>query len=199
MDMAELDAAGLNTALSEATCLGIDIDSVDARVRIPLEVLTAPAGGAPHSRRLDVVLGGVGRIAASLRFHWWTMLEPEQTVLPLTLQTLNEAVQTFGGSALHGWEFVDPPESSWKQWAPLLSFDTALSEAPTAHVLEFTQQEGINNRELDVRVWFSDLTVEEPGGNAVSLPDFIEDGRRWWAAHERNDPATSIWHIAPPL
>jgi hypothetical protein len=198
--MAELDTTGLNTALSEATCLGIEVDSARGRARIPLEVLSAPEQGAPHTRRLDLQLDGVARIAASLRFHWWTILEPEQTVLPLTLETLSEAVQTFGGSELHGWEFVDPPESSWSQWSQLLSFDTVLSSEPAPHVLELTQQEGINNRELDVRIWFADVEVTEPDGKAVPQQEFVADGRRWWRRHERNDPATNtIWHVAPPL
>jgi hypothetical protein len=67
------------------------------------------------------------------------------------------------------------------------------------HVLELTQQEGINNRELDVRFWFSDLAVEEPGGEAVSRQDFVAGGRRWWKAHQQSHPATNIWHVAPPL
>jgi hypothetical protein len=200
MGSAGFDTTGLNTALSEALCLGIEVDRVDNRVRIPLQVLSLPAGGAPRTdRRVDVELGGVSRIAASLRFHWWTITEPEQTVLPLTLDGLDEAVKTFGGSSLHGWEFFDLPERSW-QWRGLLSFDAELADESAPHILEFTLQEGINNRELDVRVWFGEVGVREPDGSSVALSEFIADGKRWWDAHDHYDLRTmNVWHVHPPL
>lgn len=201
IDDMELDAAGLNTALSEATCLGIEVDPAEARLRIPLEVLTKPVDGSPVAgHRITLVLTGVGRIAASLRFHWWTILEPEQTVLPLTLDGLDEAVKTFGGGSLHGWEFIDPPESSWAKWGELLSFDTSLGGAPANHVLELSQEEGSNNRELDVRMWFSGIDVETSDDRSIHLADFISGGERWWQAHRSGDPETiKIWHVTPPL
>lgn len=201
MEPGDIDTVGLNTALSEATCLGIDVNTVDARLRIRLEVLSLPEGGEPSAdRRVDVVLTGVRRVAASLRFHWWTLTEPEETVLPLTLEGLDEAIKTFGGGCLHGWEFVDSPENSWKRWAELLSFDTTLSEEPARHTLEFSQQEGSNNRELDMRVWFSGLSIENSAGDPLATPGFIADGTRWWQAHRNSDPRTAhVWHVNPPL
>lgn len=201
MDSTALDTAGLNTALSEATCLGVEVDAEGARLRIALEVLTVPPQGPPSAgQRVSLVLTGVGRVAASLRFHWWTLLEPEQTVLPLNIDGLNEAIQTFGGGALHGWEFVDPDDSSWKKWGELLSFDTTLGTDSASHVLEFTQEEGSNNRELDVRVWFTDIAVEHPDGKQVPLAEFVAGGVRWWELHDKSDPqTTNVWHVSPPL
>lgn len=197
-DSTELDCAGLNTAISEASCLGMAVDRAEARIRIPLEVLTMPEDGPPQSgRRVDVVLDGVSRVAASLRFHWWTITEPERTVMPLTLDGLNEAVKTFGGSFLHGWEFFDLPEPQWRE---LVSFDTALADETSPHALEFTTQEGTNNRELDVRVWFRTLAVTRADETPIPLSQFIADGNRWWNAHSNHDPRTmDAWHVHPPL
>lgn len=201
MNATDLDKDGLNTALTEAICLGMQVNKADARIRIPLEVLTAADGTPRSDKRVDLVLLGVGRVAASMRFHWWTTLEPEETVLPLSVESLDEAVHAFGGGCLHGWEFIDPPESSWSKWEKLLSFDTDLGTENTAHVLELTQQEGSNNRELDVRIWFTDLVIEEqPGGQQIPVQEFVNGGKKWWRAHHNSDPRTThVWHIAPPL
>ena len=198
MDLTEAQRRGLNTALSEATCLGLDIDEAGATAAVTLEVLALPADGATTTGRTVVLhLSGVGRIAASLRSQEWDEAKP--TVYPLALGDLHDAIASFGGTHLHGWEFIDLPDSSWKQWFRLLSLDTTLSDEPASHVLELSQEEGVDPRELDLRVWFNDLDIADTDGQPIELEDFIDCGVKWWAAHDSGDPRTRNADIAPPL
>jgi hypothetical protein len=189
---------GLNTAISEATCLGIEVDEPAATVTMRLEVLTLPPDGfETTNREVTMVLSDVGRIAASLRAQNWNDREP--IVAPLELANLNEVVQSYGGAALHGWEFVDLPESSWVQWRELLSVDTTLTGTDEKHLLELSLQEGVDPRELDLRVWFGDLQVTRSDGAPIPLEEFIAGSLRWWDAHDRHDPRALAAEVAPPL
>ncbi|MGQ4618310.1 hypothetical protein [Nocardia sp. R7R-8] len=193
-----MDTAGLNVALSEATCLGLAVDEAAEELRLHLEVLTLPENGtAADDYRVQVTFTGVSRVAASLRTQHWDDLEPR--VLPLRLDGLDEAIRSFGGGRLHGWEFIDLDDSSWALWSELLSFDTRIGDRESAHVLEFSQEEGIDPRELDVRVWFDGITVHDAGGKQIPLADFVAGGARWWQAHDAGDPRASHPGIAPPL
>ncbi|MFI6170819.1 hypothetical protein ACIBCN_28840 [Nocardia sp. NPDC051052] len=193
-----MDTAGLNVALSEATCLGLEIDAAAKQLRLDLEVLTLPENGTPtEDYRVQVTFTGVGRVAASLRMQNWDDLEPR--VLPLQLNGLDEAIRSFGGGRLHGWEFIDLDDSGWALWRELLSFDTEIDEHISAHVLEFSQEEGIDPRELDVRVWFDNLLINDTTGREIPLAEFIAGAARWWEAHDAGDPRATRPGIAPPL
>lgn len=193
-----LDTNGLNTAISEATCLGLEVDKDAATLRLDLTVLTLPADGAdPREHQVRITFTGVSRVAASLRIQRWDDIEAE--VLPLQLEGLDEAVRSFGGGRLHGWEFIDVDDSGWQLWRELLSFDTKIEDHIPAHVLEFSQEEGIDPRELDVRVWFDDITVHDAKGKEIAPADFIAGGVRWWKAHDAGDPRTHRPGIIPPL
>ncbi|GGN88582.1 hypothetical protein [Nocardia rhizosphaerihabitans] len=192
------DINGLNTALSESTCLGVEVDATAGRLQLALEVLTLPADGpAPTEAKVLLTFTGVTRVAASLRIQRWDDIEAR--VLPLTLDQLDEAIESFGGGGLHGWEFIDLDDSGWTLWSELLSFDTVLDQRIAAHVIEFSQEEGIDPRELDVRVWFDKITVTDLGGKEIPMAEFIEGGRRWWAAHDSGDARASKADVAPPL
>ncbi|MFE6922664.1 hypothetical protein ACFVAV_16620 [Nocardia sp. NPDC057663] len=192
------DINGLNTALSESTCLGVEVDATAGRLQLALEVLTLPADGpAPTEAKVLLTFTGVTRVAASLRIQRWDDIEAR--VLPLTLDQLDEAIESFGGGGLHGWEFIDLDDSGWALWSELLSFDTVLDQRIAAHVIEFSQEEGIDPRELDVRVWFDKITVTASGGREIPMAEFIDGGRRWWAAHDSGDARASKADVAPPL
>lgn len=192
------DINGLNTALSESTCLGVEVDTAAGRLQLALEVLTLPTDGpAPTDTKVLLTFTGVTRVAASLRIQRWDDVDPR--VLPLTLDQLDEAIESFGGGGLHGWEFIDLDDSGWTLWSELLSFDTVLDQRVAAHVIEFSQEEGIDPRELDVRVWFDKITVTDLAGQEIPVPEFIEGGRRWWAAHDSGDTRASKADVAPPL
>lgn len=184
--------------MSEATCLGLEVDEAHAVVRMRLEVLALPVDGPPPAdRTFTVVLSGVGRIAASLRSQSLNQAEP--TVETLDLSALGAAINSFGCAHLHGWEFIDLPDSSWAQWGDLLSLDTTLSSDAAPHVLELSQEEGTSPRELDLRVWFRAIEVEAAAGTTVGLQEFIDGGVRWWTAHDLGDPRTMSQDVAPPL
>ncbi|MEV4124830.1 hypothetical protein [Nocardia sp. NPDC049707] len=193
-----MDTAALNTALSEATCLGVDVDTANARLSLDLEVLTLPAeGAAPEDYRVQLTCTGVSRVAASLRMQAWDDLKA--SVLPLQLDKLDAAIRSFGGGRLHGWEFIDVDDSGWVHWSELLSFDTRIDSHVSAHVLEFSQEEGIDPRELDVRVWFDDIMIQDTNGAEIPLQQFIAGGVRWWAAHDAGDLRTMRAGIVPQL
>ncbi|WP_280397643.1 hypothetical protein [Nocardia carnea] len=202
-----LDKTGLDKALSEAGCLGLTVDSEGKRLELDLEVLSLPeqtTGTSTdeqwddvHAQRVRLIFHGVTRIAASLRMQRWDDLEPR--ILPLDLSGLGAAVHSFGGSRLHGWEFVDLDDSSWTLWSELLSFDTTIDTRIARHVLEFSQEEGIDPRELDIRVWFDTVSAERTNGQPLPLPDLVSGSQRWWAAHDKGDPRASHPYIAPPL
>ncbi|MFC4376584.1 hypothetical protein ACFO5K_21035 [Nocardia halotolerans] len=192
------DINGLNTALSESTCLGVEVDAAAGRLQLALEVLTLPADGpAPVDCKVRLTFTGVTRVAASLRIQRWDDVAPR--VLPLSLEQLDDAIESFGGGGLHGWEFIDLDDSGWSLWSDLLSFDTVLDQRIPAHVIEFSQEEGIDPRELDVRVWFDKITVTDLSGSEIPMAEFIEGGRRWWAAHNAGDARAAKADIAPPL
>ncbi|MGW6427285.1 hypothetical protein ACWF82_31830 [Nocardia sp. NPDC055053] len=192
------DINGLNTALSESTCLGVEVDATAGRLQLALEVLTLPADGpAPTEAKVLLTFTGVTRVAASLRIQRWDDIEAR--VLPLTLDQLDEAIESFGGGGLHGWEFIDLDDSGWTLWSELLSFDTVLDQRIAAHVIEFSQEEGIDPRELDVRVWFDKIAVTDLGGKEIPMAEFVDGGRRWWAAHDSGDTRASKADVAPPL
>ncbi|WP_175583169.1 hypothetical protein [Nocardia cyriacigeorgica] len=193
-----LDTAGIDVALSEAACLGLDVDAEAGTLRLDLEVLTLPKQEKTSAdTKVRMTFHGVTRVAASLRIHRWDDVEP--TVLPLELTGLGDAITSFGGGRLHGWEFIDLDDSGWSLWSELLSFDTMIDQRVSAHVLEFSQEEGLDPRELDVRVWFDTITIHDVNGTEIPLKDFVSGGVRWWEAHDAGDPRTRRPGIAPPL
>lgn len=203
----ELDKTGLDNALSEAGCLGLTVDSEAKQLELDLEVLSLPeqitgistGDTAPHTHteRVRLTFHGVTRIAASLRMQRWDDLKPR--ILPLELTGLDAAVASFGDSRLHGWEFVDTDDSSWTLWSELLSFDTIIDTRIARHVLEFSQEEGVDPRELDIRVWFDSVSAQRPTGEPIPLPELVSGSQRWWAAHDKGDPRASHPGVAPPL
>ncbi|WP_227997874.1 hypothetical protein [Nocardia australiensis] len=193
-----MDTTGLNTALSEATCLGLEVDQTEGRLNLELEVLTLPPDGtAIEDHRVRLTFTGVSRVAASMRVQRWD--DVVATVLPLRLDGLDEGIRSFGGGRLHGWEFIDVDDSGWALWGEFLSFDTKIDDHISAHVLEFSQEEGIDPRELDVRVWFDNMIIHDSSGNEIPLREFIAGGVRWWKAHDAGDPQTIRPGIVPQL
>lgn len=201
-----MDTTGLNIALSEATCLGATIDIQAKLLHLEVEVPTLPEPDGISSTgdsiteylRVRLTFEGVTRVAASLRSQRWDDIDPR--VLPLELSGLGEAITSFGGGRLHGWEFIDLDDSGWALWSELLSFDTVIDSRRTArHVLEFSQEEGVSPRELDVRVWFDTVEVHRTDGRVVPLRKLVSATRRWWAAHDAGDPRAFHPGIAPAL
>ncbi len=105
--------------------IGLEVDAAAGQLRLDLEVLSLPENGTPtEDSRVQLTFTGVGRVAASLRQQNWDDVDPK--VLPLELGGLDEAIRSFGGGRLHGWEFIDLDDSGWALWSELLSFDTKI-------------------------------------------------------------------------
>ncbi|WP_145831006.1 hypothetical protein [Actinoplanes teichomyceticus] len=191
MELSEERRRGIGVALNEADWVGITVEPAGHRVTVAFDVLTSPAREA----RTELVLDGVGRVAASLRHGRWD--DPAAPVQPFGLGELPGVVRGFGGCPIYGWEFIDPPERDWLEWRDRLSLDVAFRPAPGRHVLELFQEGDTEPpRHLDLRVWFDALRVTR-GGAELPVQEFIDGGRRWWNALWAGDPRTGGTGIAP--
>lgn len=142
------------------------------------------------------MVGGVSRIAASLRAGYWDDSAAE--VVPVALEELDATVGAFGSSDLYGWEFVDPPERSWAHWPDRLSLDALLCGDAARHVLDVHKETRTGSpRHLDLRVWFDDICVSSAGGEQIPLVEFIAGGRRWWDGLKAGDPRAAGRGIEP--
>jgi hypothetical protein len=183
------DAAdGLGVAFNEATWLGAEID-VERRVAgITLAVRTLPpVGPPPVDRRLQVLLHPVGRV-------WVRRTSHHGEILTMSIGELLPTVQSFGGCPIYGWEFFDTPVPALH--ASQLS---ALEEFGTdglSHTLHLFQDGGVNGQ-LDLWVWFDELTLRTPEGAPLPIDDVIAGGRRWWDGLHAGDPRTADAGIFP--
>ena len=71
-----------------------------------------------------------------------------------------------------GWEFFNIRENRFHDWENRLSFDwtSDLSEGLTNTLDIF--QEG-NDRHIDIRIWFDELSIFDPNTQQVPLAEFI--------------------------
>jgi hypothetical protein len=187
---------GLNTALNESRLLSVQVDRVARTATVWFDVLTLPAEGpASANTVVALVLGGVTRVAASLREGHWN--DQTAAVTPFTLDGLDAIVRAFGGQSIYGWEFIDPTEESWADWRERLSVDEELSIAAHDHVLQLFQEGSDVARILDLRLWFTGLGVVDHEGRHIGLEHFVAGGRRWWDALYAGDPRTAGHGIVP--
>lgn len=187
---------GLSLAFNEATLPGAEIDPSARLAAVTLSVLTLPeSGSAPADSRIQVLLHGVSRVAASLRNGLWN--DPAAAVVPFALSDFLNVVQSFGGCAVYGDEFFDVHEPELKKWDNRFSLDVVLSTDAGRHSICFFQ-EGGRERHLDFCIWFQDLTVRDVAGRLVPVSEIAEGAQRWWAAFRNNDPRTPRWRAHSP-
>jgi hypothetical protein len=195
--IAAQDVAGLNTALNEATWIGLTVDAAARRADLLLDVLSLPPEGPAVPEHLVILsLGQVSRIAASLRDGWWN--DAEAAVTLLELEDLDAAVRSFGGCPVYGWEFFDPPEESWSAWRHRLSIDARLGDGVPAHILEvFQASDAGEPRHLDLRAWFGQIRITRLDGPDIPVADFTAAGIRWWDGLDSGNPRTGGKGIYP--
>jgi len=158
--------------------------------------LDVPAddGPPPADARVQLILGPVGRLAASLRNGRWD--DAHAAVEEFPLDRLLEVVMSFKGPPVYGWEFVDRPEADkFATWNDRLSLDWRAGPDGMSHTLDLLQ-EGYD-RHLDLRIWFDELRVFTPEHEEISLDDFAPGGVRWWDGLYADDPRTAGHGIAP--
>jgi hypothetical protein len=184
LSRAEID--GLGVAFNEATWLEAEIDEARRIAAITLDCLTLPPEGpAPEDSRVQVLLRPVGRVCA-------VHLSPTGSVLPLVLSQLLPTVQSFGGMPIYGWQFVDVAFTQPAQ----CSLDLSLGSDGLTHNLYLFQEAGIPG-DLDLWIWFDELSLHRADGTSVRLDDFIGGGRRWWDGLYAGDPRTAGKGVAP--
>lgn len=186
---------GLGVAFNEATLLGAEVDPTSRVAGITLSVLALPeTGPSPGDSRLQVLLHGVSRVAASLRLGNWNDVQaPMQS---FELSELLCVVQSFGGCAMYGWEFFDLSAEQFESWQGKFSLDVTFDETPGQHSISLFQ-EGHGDRHLDLCIWFSDIQFRHPVGDEISLSEVIAAGKRWWDALYQKDPRVTDRGIIP--
>jgi hypothetical protein len=194
MNFTEEEKHGLGIALNEATLLGVEVDTTRNIAAATFSVLTLPKEGSPpDDPRRQILFSPVGRVAASLRLGRWD--DPTANVVPFQIEELLSIVQSFGGLPIYGWEFFDVHDQNFIRWSDRLSLDYRSGVDGFEHSIELFQ-EG-NGKHLDFRLWFNELQIKDPEGNAVSLSDFTDGGRRWWDALYKGDKRASGSGIFP--
>jgi hypothetical protein len=177
----------LNVALNEASLVAVDVEPAKARAVVKLEVLTLPEQGPmPDDRGRQLILNGVGRVAASHRDG--RADDPHAPVLPLERDGLTAAIATFLDHAIYGWEFINRGDDPFVEWSNRLSMDSQLPGRGT-QTLDLFQEDG--RRVLDLRIWFEELTVATASGAWVEFDEFTAGGVRWWDALYARDPRVS--------
>jgi hypothetical protein len=172
------------------------VEPATATAGVLLTVLSRDDEGheAADPRR-TVRLSGLSRIAGSLRTGRWD--DPAAEVVALDLVGLRDVLRRRGGCPIYGWEFVDVT-GSIDEWGHRLSLDWHYDGAGGHHLTLF-QAMG-ETHHLDLRIWFSELSVVDGTGGPIRLDDFIADGARWWDAMyagDRSDQAPGIVALGP--
>lgn len=180
------------TALNEATFVGLQLISEHRGVALTFSVLALPPDDGPPSAdpRVQVRVGHVGRIAASLRHGNWD--DQAARVERFELDQLSVVVDSFGQQPVYGWRFLDVPDAeSFDSWKQRLSLDWRSEPCGTAHTLDLFQ-EGVTEpiRHLDLRLWFDGLWIVDPDIKPIAFDDFTAAGVRWWDAMWGGDPRT---------
>ena len=185
---------GLGVALNEADWhdLSVDGDTVSALLTV---LARDEDGDEVADPRRTLRLSGCARLAAS----YGPVLpdRPNGDPLPLDLEGLRGVLHRSGGTPIYGWEFVDAPVPEWLH-ASRLSLDLPLGGAGGHDLTLFQDLQG--KAHLDLRVWFTDLSVLDGSGHPLDLDDFIAAGVRWWDAMyagARSDRAPGIVAVAP--
>ena len=137
------------------------------------------AGEESSDPRRTLRLSGVSRLVASYRSGTWDDLDAPVT--PLDVAGLREVLRRHGGTPIYGWDFIDTEDRSWPDWRDRLSLDLALGGGADGHELTLFQDiRGLAH--LDLKVWFTELSVLDGGGTRLDLDDVIAAGKRWWDA-----------------
>jgi hypothetical protein len=196
MDLTSELVERLDVALNEATLLGAEVDTEHRAAFITLSVLTLPEEGPPPADpRVQLVLGPLGRVCASLRRGRWD--DPDAAVEPFRIEDLLAAVGRVCGHAVYGWEFFDvPEEKDFARWKDRLSLDwRAPGDDGRSHTLILFQE--ADKAHLDLCFWFDHLAIRTASYEDIPLDEFAAGGKRFWDGVYAGDPRTADSGIVP--
>jgi hypothetical protein len=185
-------AAELGVAFNEADLLGAEYDAGRNLVATTFAVLTLPDDESPEptDRRRQIIFSNVGRIVARL-----CEARSEAPPIPFAINDLLAVVQSFGGQPVYGWQFINPEAPGFECWPHRPSL---LLEPPGGSLenrIALFQEGG--DRDLDLWIYFEDLSIRDPLGATISIAEFTAGGRRWWDALHAGDPRTQGRGIVP--
>jgi hypothetical protein len=184
----------LNVALNEATLLGLEVSSRQRIAAAPFGVLSLPVTGpSPVGYSVQMLFRPVGRVVVSLRDGRWD--DAGAAVLPVTIEDLLPIFQSFHCQPIYGWEFFDVHDKGLARWGNRVSLDWRSGSDGVAHSITLFQEGAA--RHLDLCVWFDELEVREPDGKAMSLEQFVANGKRWWDAFYSGDECTNGHGLFP--
>lgn len=185
MELTRTQLLGLGVALNESDFCDVRINERTGEVRLLFVVLTLPAVGAePPDRRRVLALRGVSRISASLRIE---KRNGGVAIRALRLRDIPGTVRSYGCQPVRGWEFFDLPASPDEEYARLASLDFLTGRGSGLHSIDLGLSSSAPATAFSLRVEFDDLMVSDGGEREVPLQEFIEGGRRWWAALRAGD------------
>jgi hypothetical protein len=179
----------LNVALNEARFVAFHFDLYRRIASVELRVLTLPSDGpAPKEVSVELRLFPVGRIAASY-------VGSDGHVKRLRIDDLSDAVRSFGGQPIYGWEFFNPPSANLAVWENRLSLDWRGGDTGLTHTLHLFQES--NDRKLDLCLWFDDVEIRDEHGGEMAIEAVIASGKQWWDSVFSDDSGTRGSGIYP--
>jgi hypothetical protein len=190
MKIDESLASEIGVALNEATLLGAEYSPAMNAFGLTFSVLTLPDDTAPEpdDPRRQITLSGIGRLAGVLRTRHADPLSA--VVKPFSVSDLLSVVESFGGQAVYGWDFINGDDHSFSKWRHNLSVDHRPREGSLENRIFLFQEGATDDRVLDLWIWFSDFIVRDAEGSTIPLDRFVADGKRWWEALYAHDPRT---------
>jgi hypothetical protein len=190
VEFTEEQRNGLNLALDEAQLLGFELDPSRQFAGATFKILTLPEHGpCPEDRRVQVLLGPVGRVAA---VFWRRASRSDPWELrSFDVDDLLKAVQSVGPASLSGSSFFDVADPHPDQRWP--SLDWSQPTGGQRHSLTVYPQGEV--RALELRIWFDRLELRLPPGKVIALDEFIAGNRRWWDGLNAGDPRTDGFGI----
>ena len=189
-------AKRLGVALNEASWIDAKLEVEKATIKCAFEVLTVEKDGkVPDDTVVIVTFSPVGRIIASLRVGSYE--NKQQSVQQLLPSQLAKTLRTFKDHFIYGWEFINRGDKAIKDWSNKLSFDQKFeSQNGFSNTIYLFQDEGIT-RQLNVRIWFDELSLHDRKGNPIDMELFLENGKRAWEKIFAGDNETRGFGIVP--
>ena len=196
MSLTKQQIKQLNTIFNVATLLGAEYAENKSIIGITLlPIILDTNGKIPADPRISVIFLNVSRVIASLRRGAWNDQEAE--IKKFNISDLLKVVQSFGGGAIYGSNFIDNNKDNFNWWSKNPSFDLINENMKESkHTMDLFQEEG-RNRHLDVKIWFDDLKIFNANKREVAIEDLFEAGKRAWDGISRGDEEAGKFGIMP--